>query len=95
MEKGLQVFRDFFIDPVAVALLEENAQKLGVQSSPPVTLPLPPPPVLYVSMALTSRTASEEVFSRWLHTFPTHLPDNAKPTIPQQPNSPSMTEVAA
>jgi hypothetical protein len=95
MEHALTTIRELFIDPIVLALLEQNVGKLGISGTAPVVLPLPPPPVLYVAMNLTARTADEEVFSRWLHTFPTHLPDTATSSLPARPNSPNLTEVAA
>lgn len=94
MEQALIAIRETYIDPIALALLEENTMKLGL-GGVAVTLPLPPPPVLYVSMNLTSRTADEEVFSRWLHNFYTHLPDVATTPLANKPNSPNETEMAA
>jgi hypothetical protein len=95
MEHALTTIRELFIDPIVLALLEQNVGKLGIAGTAPVVLPLPPPPVLYVAMNLTARTADEEVFSRWLHTFPTHLPDTSTSSLPARPNSPNLTEVAA
>lgn len=99
--QALPMLRDLLVDPVVIEVLQRNAEELGLSGQMPITLPLPPPSVAFVSLDLTTRTSDEDEFSKWLHGYPAHLHADMKqqmqvmepsPVQPNPPNAPSATE---
>ena len=91
---ALPLFRKILIDPIALAIMERNAKQYAIGGNAMPMLPLPPPPVLYISLDLTSRTVDEDAFSKWLHTFPAHMA-LTQGTLPNPANSSNMLEAVA
>lgn len=93
LEQALPMIRELLIDPVMLEVLQQNAEELNLVGKQAVVLPLPPPPVMYISFDLLQRTSDEEEFSKWLHLYPfhTHAEEQQQAPIstPTQPNPPN------
>jgi len=67
----LSVIQEQYVDPVVIRVIEENAKMRSNVGAPLMDhrsfMSIP-----RVSSDLTSRTPSESVFSKWLHTTPLH-----------------------
>lgn len=85
--KVLPVLREMMIDPVVIEVLESNAKDANLLGQDEVMLPIPPPPIMYVTFDLLQRNADEQAFSKWLHTYPAHV--HAEPARPQLLNAPN------
>lgn len=91
VEQTLPLIRQLLIDPVVVEVLARNAKQFGMLGDVPTLLPYPGRAISYVSLDLSTRTADEQDFSAWLHSYPAH--NHARMPMQQaqaQPDAPSV-----